>query len=118
MIGLAALLLLAGRGRIAGYSGIVAGFFFAGGQRWQAVFLIGTIIGAAVATHGLHLHVSQLTVSPSLLLAGCLVGLGARLANGCTSGHGICGIGRFSIRSIVATGLFMFSGMLVTVLVH
>ena len=118
MIGLAALLLLAGKGRIAGYSGIIAGFFFSGGQRWRAAFLIGTILGAAATIQGFHLQISQLTLSPSLLLAGFLVGLGARLANGCTSGHGICGIGRFSVRSLIATGLFMFSGMLVVAFVH
>ena len=112
MIGLAALLLLAGKGRIAGYSGIIAGFFFSGGQRWRATFLIGTILGAAVTIQGFHLQISQLTLSPSLLLAGLLVGLGARLANGCTSGHGICGVGRLSPRSMVATLCFMTTGVI------
>ncbi|WP_081741553.1 YeeE/YedE thiosulfate transporter family protein [Tolumonas lignilytica] len=118
LIGLAALLLLLGKGRIAGYSGIIAGFLFAGAQRWQALFLVGTVAGACIAVYLLHLHISQLQFSPSLIIAGLLVGLGSRLANGCTSGHGICGIGRFSIRSIVATVLFMISGMVMVAFFH
>ena len=118
LIGVAALVLLLGKGRIAGYSGIIAGFLFSGGQRWRALFLAGTIVGAGLATYGLQLHIAKLEITPSFLLAGLLVGVGSRLANGCTSGHGICGIGRFSIRSIIATGAFMFSGMVIVALIH
>jgi len=118
LIGLAALLLLLGKGRIAGYSGIISGFLFSGGQRWRGLFLVGTAAGATLAVYGLGLHVTKLEVTPVLLLAGLLVGMGSRLANGCTSGHGICGIGRFSFRSLVATGLFMFSGMLIVMVVN
>lgn len=118
LIGVAALVLLLGKGRIAGYSGIIAGFLFSGGQRWRAWFLAGTIVGAGLATYGLQLHITKLEITPSLLLAGLLVGVGSRLANGCTSGHGICGIGRFSIRSIIATLAFMFSGMVIVALIH
>lgn len=118
LIGLAALLLLLGKGRIAGYSGIISGFLFAGGQRWRGLFLAGTATGAMLAVYGMGLHATKLEVTPVLLLAGLLVGMGSRLANGCTSGHGICGIGRFSFRSLVATGLFMFSGMLIVMVVN
>lgn len=75
-------------------------------------------MGAGLATYGLQLHITKLEITPSLLLAGLLVGVGSRLANGCTSGHGICGIGRFSIRSIIATLAFMFSGMVIVALIH
>ena len=118
LIGLAALMLLLGKGRIAGYSGIISGFLFSGRQSWRALFLAGTAAGAGLAVYGLRLNIVKPEMSPLLLLAGLLVGLGSRLANGCTSGHGICGIGRFSVRSIVSTCLFMFSGMLIVALVH
>lgn len=118
LIGLAALLLLLGKGRIAGYSGIISGFLLSGGQRWRGLFLAGTATGAMLAVYGMGLHVTKLEVTPVLLLAGLLVGMGSRLANGCTSGHGICGIGRFSFRSLLATGLFMFSGMLIVMVVN
>lgn len=118
LIGLAALLLLLGKGRIAGYSGIISGFLFTGGQRWRGLFLAGTVTGASLAVYGLGLHVTRLEITPVLLLAGLLVGIGSRLANGCTSGHGICGIGRFSIRSLVATALFMFSGVVIVAIVN
>ena len=71
-----------------------------------------------MATYVLHLKVAKLEISPLLILAGLLVGVGSRLANGCTSGHGICGIGRFSVRSLVATGLFIFSGALIVAMTH
>nr|WP_321242770.1 YeeE/YedE thiosulfate transporter family protein [uncultured Tolumonas sp.] len=119
LIGLAALILLWGKGRVAGYSGIIAGLFSAADNKhWRILFLAGTTLGASLATYALHLQVAKLEVSPMLLLAGLLVGVGSRLANGCTSGHGICGIGRFSIRSLVATGLFIFSGAFIVAMTH
>jgi Predicted transporter component len=119
LIGLAALILLWGKGRIAGYSGIISGLFsIPEGKRWRILFLVGTTLGASGATYALHLKVAKLEISPLLILAGLLVGVGSRLANGCTSGHGICGIGRFSVRSLVATGLFMFSGALIVAITH
>ena len=118
LIGLAALVLLLGKGRIAGYSGIISCLLFSTLQFWRTLFLAGTVVGAGLAVYGLQLDIVKLDISPLLLLAGVLVGFGSRLANGCTSGHGICGIGRFSVRSIVATCVFMFSGMLIVALVH
>lgn len=119
LIGLAALILLWGKGRIAGYSGIISGLVSApDGKRWRILFLVGTTFGASVATYVLHLKVAKLEISPLLILAGLLVGVGSRLANGCTSGHGICGIGRFSIRSLMATGLFIFSGALIVAMIY
>jgi hypothetical protein len=119
LIGLAALILLWGKGRIAGYSGIISGLVSApDSKRWRILFLVGTTFGASVATYVLHLKVAKLEISPLLILAGLLVGVGSRLANGCTSGHGICGIGRFSIRSLMATGLFIFSGALIVAMIY
>ena len=119
LIGLAALILLWGKGRIAGYSGIISGLFtIPDGERWRILFLVGTTFGGSVATYVLHLKVAKLEISPLLILAGLLVGVGSRLANGCTSGHGICGIGRFSIRSLMATGLFIFSGALIVAMIY
>ena len=120
LIGLAASLLLLGSGRVAGISGILGRAIF--GQRgdiaWRVAFLGGLPLGAAVigwlAPRTTTLDV---TSSPALLItAGLLVGFGTQLGNGCTSGHGVCGIGRGSARSIVATLTFMATAV-VTVFV-
>lgn len=120
LIGLGALLLMAGIGRIAGISGIVSQALFNRQDRsWRLAFLAGLLIGPLI----LGLFLSDLQYStPDLngttLLAGLLVGLGTAWGSGCTSGHGICGIGRFSLRSIIATCVFMVAGMLVATLFH
>lgn len=115
-IGLAAVLLLAINGRIAGVSGIVGGLLVPtakGDRAWRAAFLFGLIAGAALygALRGslpLRLEVH----GPVLVLAGLLVGIGTRLGSGCTSGHGICGLARRSPRSLLATLSFMATAML------
>ena len=112
-IGAGALLLLLGAGKIAGISGIVAGIGNQSDKSWRLAFVLGLILVPGV------LFASQLVAVPvladfsvlKLVLAGLLVGIGTRLGNGCTSGHGICGIGRFSRRSLVATGVFMAAGI-------
>lgn len=116
LIGIASLLLLATSGRIAGISGICAGLFTRAQQesRWRLVFV------AAMLVTGLVVEVvapSAITVDVdrSLLLfagAGVLVGVGTQLGGGCTSGHGVCGMGRRSPRSLVATLVFVAVGML------
>ncbi len=111
MIGLSALMMLAFNGRIAGISGIVGNLFHSQGhdRLWRVVFVIGMLGGAALygllGEPGLTLHLEA--GLPLMLLAGFIVGLGTRLARGCTSGHGVCGIGRVSPRSIAATAIFM-----------
>lgn len=113
LIGSGAALLLLSRGRIAGISGMVAGLLSRAtpGRGCALMFLAGLIGGGALALAmggGVPL---SLTSSPGVLVAaGLAVGIGARWANGCTSGHGVCGIGRLSPRSLVATGVFMTSG--------
>ena len=114
LIGLAAALMLLLEGRIAGISGILSGIFRRRTDQdsppaWQAVFIGGMLLGGLVlmlVTPAL--VTTQLTLSPLLVIAaGLLVGFGTRLGNGCTSGHGVCGIPRLSLRSILATLTFM-----------
>jgi len=118
LIGVAAIVLLLGSGRIAGYSGIIANAFMKPQQGWRWTFLLCTVLGATAAMLVFKLPVPHFKYSPHLLVAGLLVGFGSRLGNGCTSGHGICGIGRFSPRSIVATIIFMTTGIITVYLFY
>lgn len=118
MIGTAAGLLLLLSGRIAGVSGMAARATGLSGSSvpWSqaAAFLIGLPAGAALISA--FVRQPQVTVTssvPLLLIAGLLVGFGTRLGNGCTSGHGVCGVARLSPRSIAATLAFMSAGMAV-----
>ncbi len=115
LLGGSALLLLLVQGRIAGISGILAGLMgpVSTDSAWRWRFILGLGIGGAIGFWLLDLPAPELSqISwPGFLIAGFLVGFGAKLGNGCTSGHGICGIGRFSVRSIVATMIFMLAGM-------
>ena len=112
LIGTAAALLLLLSGRIAGVSGMVATAtrMSAGGTPWSqaTAFLIGLPIGAALIA--LLVRTPEVIVTssvPLLIVAGLLVGFGTRLGNGCTSGHGVCGMARLSGRAIAATATFM-----------
>lgn len=119
MIALSVIIMLLFLGRIAGISGIlwtaVSGrpFILFKILSWRWFFLAGLPVGSFLANK--LFGVAQPAPSEAgpimALLAGLLVGFGTKLGSGCTSGHGICGISRFSRRSIVATTLFMFSGM-------
>lgn len=115
LLGISALLLLLVQGRIAGISGILAGVMvsFTDVSGWRWLFILGLGSGGAIGFWLFDLpapDLSQITW-PWFLVAGFLVGFGAKLGNGCTSGHGICGIGRLSVRSLVATMIFMLAGM-------
>jgi uncharacterized membrane protein YedE/YeeE len=114
LIGLSASLLLLGNGRVAGISGIAGGLFEAppGEAGWRVSFLGGLAVGAAVMALALpQAFAPTLSRSAATLLgAGLLVGYGTRLSNGCTSGHGVCGISRGSLRSIAATLTFLAVG--------
>jgi uncharacterized protein len=116
LIGLAAAGLLLLTGRVAGIAGIFAGLLEPrrGDKGWRVLFIAGLVAGAAaVALLQPQTFRFDLLRPPALLLvAGVLVGFGTRLANGCTSGHGLCGVSRFSPRSLVATGVFMAAGAL------
>jgi hypothetical protein len=117
LIGLAAALLLLREGRILGAAGIFAGVaqLKAGDLAWRLAFLAGLALAPAVAILLFATPAPHIAASPTALLAGgFLVGLGTRLANGCTSGHGICGLARLSPRSLVATLVFMATGFATT----
>jgi uncharacterized protein len=120
LIGIAATLLLALNGRIAGVSSIVGRLFdpAPGEVAWRAMFLLGLMLGAGA--YGIVQPVA-IQVTPSILvlvIGGLLVGFGTQLGNGCTSGHGVCGIARLSPRSIVATLAFMISAAITVYLVR
>ncbi|KRP36238.1 MAG: hypothetical protein ABS26_03275 [OM182 bacterium BACL3 MAG-120531-bin86] len=115
-IGLSAVIMLAGNGRIAGISGILGGAISSRGEerRWRVLFLAGLLLATLLYQF---ISSSPITIetqaSPEfLVVAGLLVGFGTRLGSGCTSGHGICGIARFSKRSFAATATFMLFGFI------
>lgn len=121
LIGISASLLLAMNGRIAGISGILGGILkpAAGDVAWRVAFVVGLLASGAVA---LVLSPANLGASPRSLglvvAAGIFVGVGTRLGNGCTSGHGVCGLSRLSVRSMVATATFMATGIAAATLVR
>jgi uncharacterized protein len=122
LIGLATTLMLLLNGRIAGISGIVGGLLTRKGSEvgWRAMFVAGLLLGAFVymlATGGA-LPVRIEASLPIVVVAGLLVGFGTRLGSGCTSGHGVSGLARFSKRSIVATSVFMGAGIVTVFLTH
>ena len=112
VIGLAALSLLLFEGRIAGISGMLGGLVASRDRWFRFVFLGGLVLGGLVASvFWPHAFGAPMLHAPLLALGGGLVvGVGAQLGGGCTSGHGVCGIGRLSKRSIVATVTFMGTG--------
>ncbi len=119
LIGLASALYLLGNGRIAGIAGIVASPLRAlvlrsrlAPEQSRLVFIAGLLAAPWAWRLFAPLPAATLDVgTPGLLAAGLLVGFGARLANGCTSGHGVCGLSRFSLRSLVNVGVFMGAGV-------
>lgn len=123
MIGLAATLVMFSHGRVMGVSGIVARLLppdIADDWGWRLAFLAGVIAAPLLwlAFTGGPPAVSIEAGLPVLLVAGFLVGLGTVTGNGCTSGHGVCGLARFSRRSVVATGTFMGTAILTVILVR
>ena len=113
MIGLASALFLLLNGKIAGISGIVGGLLrpARGDVVWRIAFVAGIVVspllfGAARALPYVDIEASY----PLLIIAGLLVGLGTRYGSGCTSGHGVSGLSRGSLRSVAATAAFMFAG--------
>jgi len=113
MIGTAAAMFLLLSGRIMGASGILSGVLMpAGSARWEnAAFVLGVIAVPAVLMQGAQMPGAHLTQNILVLIAaGLCVGFGTRLANGCTSGHGVCGISRFSVRGLVATLTYLGAG--------
>jgi uncharacterized protein len=122
LIGLSASAMLLFNGRIAGISGIFAGVLRPAKDDtlWKICFLAGLFVGGLLLRiFDSHAYDFGIIRQPGVLvLAGLLVGFGTRLGNGCTSGHGVCGISRFSARSIVATITFITSGALTVYLIN
>ena len=113
LIGLAAAWLLLENGRILGASGLIGGLIppRPGDWPWRAEVILGLILAPLVARFLFQTPSPLITAAPATLITGgLLVGFGTRLANGCTSGHGVCGLARLSLRSLVATLTFMAVG--------
>ena len=122
MIGAAAVLLMAAQGRIMGVSGIVKELLppIAQDWQWRVVFIAGVVLAPIVALL-LTGNFPEVTITKSpivLAIGGLIVGVGTSLGNGCTSGHGVCGISRLSMRSIVATGGFMLTAIITVYIVR
>ncbi|MDA0148401.1 YeeE/YedE family protein [Vibrio sp. LaRot3] len=116
LLGVSATLLMLVSGKVAGISGILRGTLLPvkGDVAWRWVFLIAMVIGGVFVSWLVDFNLpAELSSNRGMVVvAGLLVGVGTSLANGCTSGHGICGIGRLSGRSIVATVTFMAMAIL------
>ncbi len=122
LIGLSAAILMLTHGRIAGISGIVEGVLRpkSGEVAWRVLFLSGLIIGGVTMSMLLpeRFDLSTNRTLTMTAIAGLLVGIGVHVGCGCTSGHGVCGISRISVRSLVAVPTFMTTGALVVWLVN
>lgn len=120
IIGLASALMHILLGRVAGISGIVGSLFAgrkAAEQGWRIAFLAGLLVAGAIWAMASSSSFSAPAGSTlQIIIAGLLVGFGARLGGGCTSGHGVCGMSRFSTRSMVATLCFVFTGVVTVAL--
>ncbi|NIY81977.1 YeeE/YedE family protein [Vibrio hepatarius] len=112
LLGISATIMLLLNGKVAGISGIMTGLLTPKSKdfAWRLLFALGMVSGGVIGVLVFASEVPTVYSSSTLILAlaGLLVGIGTRLGNGCTSGHGICGIGRLSKRSMVATFVFMF----------
>jgi uncharacterized membrane protein YedE/YeeE len=119
MIGSAAALFLLVNGRVMGASGLLGGLVDGSGRETAAeriAFIAGLVAVPAVLAWLMGGAQTNITTNPVVIIAaGLLVGIGTRLANGCTSGHGVCGISRLSLRGIVATVFYLLAGGLIMV---
>jgi len=117
LIGLAALILMLAKGRVMGVSGILAGLLSrpsGADWSWRLVFIIGTLLGPLLLVAlrgGTEIEAVQIAEGGQFWLAAFLVGLGTAIGSGCTSGHGICGLARFSVRSLAAVMSFVATGV-------
>lgn len=121
LIGVAVSILILFNGKIAGISGILGGVlkFKAEDAGWRLIFLLGLLISPVI--YSIFFALPKVTLHPghwAVLTAGLLVGLGTRYGSGCTSGHGICGLSRLSVRSLVATITFMLAGIVTVFITH
>ena len=121
LIGIAVILFFISTGRLAGVSGIVNNTL-TNTKNWLSnfLFLVGLVLGPSVYVLILNNDIvfSMTSSLPLIIIGGILVGFGTKIGSGCTSGHGICGISRFSVRSIVATITFMIIAMITVVILR
>ena len=113
LIGISATVLLVFNGRIAGISGMLNGAIqFSAAESWRWIFLLGMVMGGALYEYAIApVPTPRSSVVPiGMVLGGFLVGFGTRMGNGCTSGHGVCGLGRLSGRSLAAVLTFLATG--------
>ncbi|BAU06375.1 YeeE/YedE family protein [Fischerella major NIES-592] len=121
LIGISATLLLAFNGRIAGISGIINGAItFNKDEIWRWMFILGMLLGGVLYEYGLASQPTpKSTFAPvAMIIGGFLVGFGTRMGSGCTSGHGVCGLGRLSLRSLVAVLTFLTTAMITVFIVR
>lgn len=114
LVGLGAVLFFLSIGKIAGISGIFFGMFRRGAELWRPAFFVGLIGGSLLVVNWMPELRVITRPDPglmALIASGFIVGWGTRMANGCTSGHGVCGLGRLSVRSLVAVLSFMGAGI-------
>lgn len=120
LIGLGSLVASGATGKIPGISGVFSKLFFfrTGDTLWRALFLLGLIAGGALVFYLLNPAYHPVAPLPVIAGAGLLVGFGTRLGGGCTSGHGVCGMGLGAKDSIVATLTFMAAGFITVYITH
>jgi uncharacterized protein len=121
LIGLSAVLLMALHGRIAGMTGILTGVLppLPSDWQWRAAFLAGSVIAPMIwLALGNEIAFAVPVSMTALVFGGLIVGVGVAFANGCTSGHGVCGIARLSPRSIAATATFMATAFITVYLIR
>ncbi|MDG1471234.1 MAG: YeeE/YedE family protein [Ascidiaceihabitans sp.] len=121
LIGLAGAVYLLGNGRIMGASGIIGGLVDGtarGAWAERGAFLAALVAVPAVLQFGIPVVTGAASAPVLLITAGLCVGIGTRIANGCTSGHGVCGISRFSLRGIVATLIYIGAGVVTVVVLR
>lgn len=119
LVGASVWLMLIGLGRVTGVSGIAAtALMEPRASLWRFAFLFGLIAGGALFAHWFNVTAASVASVLWLIGAGLLVGFGTVLGGGCTSGHGVCGLGRRSLRSLVATASFMAAGVVTVAVIH
>ncbi len=119
LIGTSVWLMLAGLGRVTGISGIAATALTAPKESlWRYAFLVGLIGGGLLFVRWFGVVSAGVATTPWLIVGGFLVGFGTVLGGGCTSGHGVCGLGRRSPRSLIATLTFMAAGMVAVAIIR